>query len=74
MGDAFEGNDFQNLREKLPSYGVTHLLLRYEPKPGLSFYCRINNLLDEHYATVKYSGVWYPAAGRQLLIGVRREL
>ena len=74
VGDAFEGNDFQNVREKLPSYGVTHLLLRYEPKPGLSFYCRINNLLDEHYATVKYSGVWYPAAGRQLLIGVRREL
>ncbi|MCW1920940.1 TonB-dependent receptor [Luteolibacter arcticus] len=74
VGDAFEGNDFQNTREKLPSYGVANLLLRYEPKPGLSLYCRINNLFDERYATVKYSGLWYPAAGRQLLLGIRREL
>ena len=34
----------------------------------------VNNLLDERYATVKYSGVWYPAAGRQFQIGIRREL
>jgi iron complex outermembrane receptor protein len=74
IGDAFEGNDFQNTQEKLPSYGVTNLLLRYEPKPGLSLYLRVNNLLDEHYATVKYSGVWYPAAGRQFQLGIRREL
>ncbi|MCW1886443.1 TonB-dependent receptor [Luteolibacter flavescens] len=74
VGDAFEGNDFQNTREKLPSYGVANFLVRYEPKPGLSLYCRINNLFDERYATVKYSGIWYPAAGRQVLIGIRREL
>jgi iron complex outermembrane recepter protein len=74
VGDAFEGNDFQNTHEKLPSYGVANLLVRYEPKPGLSLYCRINNLFDERYATIKYSGLWYPAAGRQLLIGIRREL
>ncbi|MCW1911951.1 TonB-dependent receptor [Luteolibacter sp. GHJ8] len=74
IGDAFEGNDFQNTREKLPSYGVANLLLRYEPKPGLSVYLRVNNLLDEHYATVKYSGVWYPASGRQFQLGIRREL
>ena len=74
ISDSFEGNDFQNAQEKLPSYGVANLLLRYEPKPGLSIYARVNNLFDEHYATVKYSGVWYPAAGRQFQIGIRREL
>jgi iron complex outermembrane recepter protein len=74
IGDAFEGNDFENTREKLPSYGVANFLLRYEPKPGLSVYLRVNNLLDEHYATVKHSGVWYPAAGRQFQLGIRREL
>lgn len=73
-GDAFEGNDFQNVQEKLPSYAVTNFLLRYEPRPGLSVYARVNNLFDERYATVKYSGVWYPAAGRQFMIGIRREL
>jgi outer membrane receptor protein involved in Fe transport len=74
ISDAFEGNDFQNTQEKLPSHGVANLLLRYEPEPGLSVYLRVNNLLDEHYATVKYSGVWYPAAGRQFQLGIRREL
>jgi len=74
IGDSFEGNDFQNTQERLPSYGVANLLFRYEPKPGLSLYLRVNNLLDEHYATVKYSGVWYPAAGRQFQLGIRREL
>ncbi len=74
IGDAFEGNDFQNTQEKLPSHGIANLLLRYEPKPGLSLYLRLNNLLDERYATVKYSGVWYPAAGRQFQLGIRREL
>ncbi|WP_265594291.1 TonB-dependent receptor [Haloferula sp. BvORR071] len=73
-GDAFEGNDFQNVQEKLPSYAVTNLLLRYEPRPGLSIYARVNNLFDKNYATVKYSGIWYPAAGRQFIVGIRREL
>jgi len=74
IGDSFEGNDFLNVQEKLPSYGIANLLLRYEPKPGLSIYARVNNLFDERYATVKYSGVWYPAAGRQFQLGIRREL
>jgi iron complex outermembrane receptor protein len=74
VSDAFEGNDFSNTQEKLPSHGVANLLLRYEPKPGLALYLRVNNLRDERYATVKYSGVWYPAAGRQFQLGIRREL
>ncbi|MFD0895565.1 TonB-dependent receptor [Luteolibacter ambystomatis] len=71
---CFEGNDFLNTGEKLPAYQVTNLMIRYEPKPGLSLYARVNNLFDERYATLKYSGVWYPAAGRQFQIGIRREL
>ncbi|NJR42584.1 MAG: TonB-dependent receptor [Akkermansiaceae bacterium] len=34
---------------------------------------RVNNLLDESYATIKYNGVWYPAAGRTFQLGVRHE-
>ncbi len=74
IGSSFEGNDLLNTAEKLPAYDVVNLLVRYEPKPGLSLYCRINNLLDERYATVKYGGLWYPAASRQFLLGVRQEL
>jgi iron complex outermembrane recepter protein len=72
-GASYEGNDFKNTQEPLPSYGVANLLLRYKPKPGISFYARLNNLLDESYATIKYSGVWYPAAGRSFQCGVRYE-
>ena len=72
-GSSYEGNDFLNNQPKLPSYGVTNFLVRYEPKPDLSLYLRMNNLFDAHYATVKYSGVWYPAAGQQFQLGIRRE-
>ena len=73
IGSSYEGNDFLNNQPKLPSHGLTNFLARYEPKPGLSLYLRVNNLFDERYATVKYSGVWYPAAGRQFQLGIRRE-
>jgi iron complex outermembrane recepter protein len=72
-GSSYEGNDSLNQAEKLPAYGVTNLLLRYQPKTSTSFYLRVNNLLDESYATVKYSGVWYPAAGRTFQCGIRHE-
>ena len=73
VGSAFEGNDFQNDQPKLPEYGVLNFMVRWEPKPGFSIYGRVNNVLDERYATVKYNGVWYPAAGRQMQVGIRKE-
>jgi iron complex outermembrane recepter protein len=72
-GASFEGNDFLNQADKLPAYGVASLLLRYQARTDLSIYLRVNNLLDEAYATIKYSGVWFPAAGRTFQCGVRYE-
>lgn len=72
-GSSYEGDDFANVRPKLPSYGVADFMVRYEPQPGLTVYARVNNLFDERYATVKYHGLWYPAAGRQFVFGIRRE-
>jgi iron complex outermembrane recepter protein len=73
-GASYEGNDFLNQEDKLPAYGVANALLRYTPRADLSFYIRVNNLLDETYATIKYSGVWFPAAGRTFQCGIRYEL
>ena len=73
QGSCPEGNDFQNTEPDLPSFQVMNLMLRYRPKPSVSCYLRINNLWDEQYATLKYSGVWYPAAGRQIQMGIRHE-
>lgn len=67
---SYEGNDLENTRAKLPAFSVFHLLARYQIHPRCSAFIRINNLLDERYATVKYAGLWYPAAGRQILAGL----
>jgi iron complex outermembrane recepter protein len=72
-GASYEGNDFLNQADRLPAYGVASLLLRYQARSDLAFYLRVNNLLDETYATIKYSGVWFPAAGRTFQCGVRYE-
>jgi iron complex outermembrane receptor protein len=73
VGASFEGNDFENERPQLPSYGTGNLMIRWQARNGLSIYGRVNNLTDERYATVKYFGVWYPAAGRQYQVGIRKE-
>ncbi len=70
---AYEGNDLENTREKLPAFSVFHLLARYQINPKCGLFLRVNNLLDERYATVKYSGLWYPAAGRQIMAGITCE-
>ncbi len=68
-----EGNDFTNTQPNLPSFQVMNLMLRYRPTPSFSCYMRINNLWDEQYATIKYSGAWYPSTGRQFQLGIRHE-
>jgi iron complex outermembrane receptor protein len=68
---CYEGNDFTNTQPKLPAFDVMNLVLRYQPVEGLSCYLRVANLWDEDYATIKYSGLWYPAAGRQFQLGIR---
>lgn len=72
-GAAYEGNDFQNQAAQVPAYGVASVLLRYQQSATLSYYLRVNNVLDESYATLKYSGVWFPAAGRTFQCGIRYD-
>lgn len=70
---AIEGNDFLNQRQRLPSFTTFNCILRYQPSPSLSCYLRINNVLDDTHASLKYNGLWYPAAGRQIQCGIRHE-
>lgn len=73
QSECIEGNDFSNSQPGLPSFSVMNVMLTYRPAERVSCYFRVTNLWDEHYATLKYSGVWYPAAGRQFLLGVRYD-
>ena len=73
QGSCPEGNDFYNSQPHLPSFQIMNLMLRYRHNSSISCYIRINNLWDEQYSTLKYSGVWYPSAGRQIQLGIRHE-
>ncbi len=68
-----EGNDLLNNQPKLPAFQVFNLALQCRPERNTTCYLRVSNLFDKRYATLKYSGVWYPAAGRQFQIGIRHE-
>ena len=66
-----EGNDFENTQEELPSHTIFNALIRWEARENLSLFVRANNLFDRQYASLKYQGQWYPAAGRQVMAGAR---
>jgi iron complex outermembrane receptor protein len=73
QGSSPEGNDFSGEQQRLPAFQVTNLTFRHQPSPSFAWYLRVNNLWDHHYASLKYSGVWFPAAGRQFQLGMQYE-
>jgi iron complex outermembrane recepter protein len=73
QGSSPEGNDFSGQQGDLPAFQVTNLTFRHQLATGFAWYLRVNNLWDHHYATLKYNGVWFPAAGRQFQVGMQYE-
>lgn len=70
-GASFEGNDHLNTQARIPSWHVLNFMLQVRLHRHLSVYGRVNNLLDQRYASLKYSGSWYPAPGRSFRLGLR---
>lgn len=70
---APEGNDFANTQRELPAYQIMNLTWRHQVTDDFSWHVRMTNFWDEDYATLKYSGVWFPAAGRQIQIGMHYD-
>ena len=73
-----DGNDRGELGEfldfeALPSRTVWNLQARLQPKDDFTIFCRINNLFDRSFATTAFSGGFFPAPGRQLIIGGKYE-
>jgi len=71
VGASPEGNDFENKAEKLPDRLIFNTSFNWEVSDEVVFFLRVNNFLDRQYATLKFQGQWYPAAGRQLTTGLR---
>jgi len=70
-GSSFDGNDGDNNQyEKLGGYEVLDLKFTYAYK-GWKFFTGINNIFDEYYSTIAYSGAHYPMPTRNLFGGVQ---
>jgi len=68
---APEGNDYENTRVSLPSWQVVNALVAYQASEQWRIYLRVQNLLNEQYATLKFTSLWYPAPGRHFRAGVQ---
>lgn len=68
---AWEGNDFTNSADKLPAYDLVDVSVRWNVNEDFSVFGNVDNLLDEEYATMKYSGGWYPSPGSTVRGGVK---
>lgn len=71
VGKSWQGNDFANTKERMPDYFVADVVARYRFGKSWHVFAAVENVLDRHYATLRYSGVWYPAAARSYRAGVQ---
>ena len=73
-----DGNDRGELAnflsfEELPSRVVWNVQGRLQVTDDLTVFCRVNNVFDRSFATVAFSGGFFPAPGRQVFVGGRYE-
>jgi iron complex outermembrane recepter protein len=71
VGASWQGNDFANARAKMPDYFVADLVARYRIGRRWHVFAAVDNAFDRHYASLRYSGVWYPSAARSYRAGVQ---
>ncbi len=68
---SWQGNDFANTMPKVPGYFVMDVALRYRIGTRWHLFLAADNVLNRHYASLRYSGVWYPANALSLRGGVQ---
>lgn len=71
LSDAPEGGDLRNRNPELPGRSLFHLEGRYSLNEDWGLFGRVDNLLDERWASLKFLGQWYPGNGRGFTIGMR---
>jgi iron complex outermembrane receptor protein len=72
-GWCWQGNDFRNEMERMPAYFVLDIVARLRVADGIHIYAAVDNALDRRYATLRYTGVWYPAPARSYRAGIQWE-
>lgn len=72
-GSSIQGDDFGNELRRLPAYPVFGMGLTWKAGDQLQLFARVSNLLDRNYATFAAVNQFYPAPGREWLVGARAE-
>jgi len=74
VGKRFDGNDITNTQyPPLPSYLVVDTALRFT-RGNTQISVGINNLFNEVYSTIAYSGTYYPMPGRNYYLQLQWHL
>ena len=70
VSSCFDGNDWENIKEKLKGYEVVDAKLTYTYKEWSVFF-GVNNILNEYYSTISYHEKYYPMPGRNFGGGIQ---
>ncbi|MEM9080488.1 MAG: TonB-dependent receptor, partial [Verrucomicrobiota bacterium] len=71
--DSFQADDFENVRREIPERVVFNLGLSWALREDWTVFARVSNVLDRASARYAAEGLFYPAAGRQWVLGARME-
>lgn len=70
VSEQCQGNDFRNELQKMDAYSLVGLLYNVGVADYANIYIAIDNLFNENYSSVAYSGGFYPSAGRSFRMGL----
>ncbi|MFA7172181.1 MAG: TonB-dependent receptor [Kiritimatiellia bacterium] len=69
----YQGGDFSNKMRKIDGYGLFGVRADLTLMDHLGLFVKVDNLLDQAYASSAYTGAWYPGMGRALYGGLTLE-
>jgi len=69
----YQGGDFTNTARQMDHYGLFGVRADLRLGKNLSVFAKVDNLLDEQYASSAYNGGWYPGCGRAFFGGITVE-
>jgi outer membrane receptor protein involved in Fe transport len=69
----YEGGDYPNQQQQIDPYGLVGLRIDVTCSRHVKLYFKVDNLLDETYASSAYLGGYYPGSGRAFYTGITME-
>ncbi|MDD2601118.1 MAG: TonB-dependent receptor, partial [Kiritimatiellae bacterium] len=73
IATQYQGGDFSNKMRKIDGYGLFGVRADLTLMDHLGLFVKVDNLLDQAYASSAYTGGWYPGTGRALYGGLTLE-